>query len=95
MNWDDVLWHVMNFALPAAVLSLGITAWGSFQFRHQAQIRWIWRWLLNAIAAITVLLAGLILTGNDGKMATYGALVMVCATVEWLMQMQRSFKRRG
>jgi hypothetical protein len=93
MNWDDVFWHVMNFALPAGVLSLGITAWGSFQFRRQAQMRWIWRCLLNALAGISVLVAGLVVTGNDGKMATYGALVLVCATVEWLLQMR--FKRRG
>jgi hypothetical protein len=35
----------------------------------------------------------LVLTGNDGKMATYGALVLVCATVEWLLQMR--FRQRG
>ena len=93
MNWDDVFWHVMNFALPAWVLALGITAWGSFQFRRQAQIGWFWRWLLNALAGICVLVTGLVLTGHDGKMATYGALIMVCATVEWLMQMR--FRRRG
>ena len=54
MNWDDVFWHVMNFVLPAWVLSLGITGWGSFQFRRQTQIRWIWRWLLSALAGMCV-----------------------------------------
>jgi len=93
MNWDDVFWHLVNFALPAWVLSLGITAWGSFQFRRQAQVRWIWRWALNALAGMGVLVAGLVLTGNDGKMATYGALILVCATLEWALQM--SFKVRG
>jgi hypothetical protein len=93
MNWDDVFWHVMNFALPAWVLALGITAWGSFQFRRHTQIRWIWRCLLNALAGTCVLVAGLVITGNDGKMATYGALVLVCATLEWLMQMR--FRRQG
>jgi hypothetical protein len=93
MNWDDVFWHLVNFALPAWVLSLGITAWGSFQFRCQAQIRWIWRWLLNALAGMGVLIAGLVLTGNDGKMATYGALILVCATLEWALQIR--FKQRG
>ena len=93
MSWDDVFWHVMNFLLPAWALALGITAWGSLQFRRQTQIRWIWRWLINALAGMGVLVAGLVLTGNDGKMATYGALVLVCATVEWLMQMR--FRPRG
>jgi hypothetical protein len=93
MTWDDVFWHVMNFVLPAWVLSLGITAWGSVQFKRQAQIRWVWRWLLNALAGMGVLVAGLVLTDHDGKMATYGALVLVCATLEWLMQMR--FRQRG
>jgi hypothetical protein len=34
------------------------------------------------------LVTGLVITGNDGKMTTYGALVLVCATLEWLMQMR-------
>jgi len=33
-----------------------------------------------------VLLMGLWLHGQDGKMSTYIALVLVSATVEWLMQ---------
>ena len=83
----------MNFGLPAMVLSLGITLWGSFQFRHQAQIKWLWRWLLNAICGLAVLVGGLVITGHDGKMATYGALVLVCASLEWVLQMR--FKLRG
>jgi hypothetical protein len=93
MNWDDVFWHVMNFVLPAWVLALGVTAWGSFQYRRQAQVRWLWRWLLNSLAGGCVLVGGLVLTGHDGKMATYGVLILVCATVEWLLQMR--FRPRG
>ena len=93
MTWDDVFWHLVNFGLPAMVLSLGITLWGSFQFRHQAQIKWLWRWLLNAICGLAVLVGGLVITGHDGKMATYGALVLVCASLEWVLQMR--FKLRG
>jgi len=80
MTWDDVFWHLVNFGLPALVLSMGITLWGSIQFRRQSQIKWLWRWLLNAICGLAVLVGGLAMTGNDGKMATYGALVLVCAT---------------
>ena len=93
MTWDDVFWHLVNFGLPAMVLSLGITLWGSFQVRHQAQIKWLWRWLLNAICGLAVLVGGLVITGHDGKMATYGALVLVCASLEWVLQMR--FKLRG
>ena len=92
MTWDDVFWHLLNFALPALAISLGMTAWGSFQFRRQSQIRWLLRWLMNLIGCLAVLLGGLVLTGNDGKMATYGVLVLVCATIEWGLQ-TRLFRR--
>lgn len=93
MSWDDVLWHVLNFAMPALVLSLGITAWGAFQFRRQTQVAWGVRWAVNALGGLAVLVAGLVITGQDGKMATYGAMVLVCATLEWAFQVL--FKRRG
>jgi hypothetical protein len=93
MTWVDVFWHLANFGMPTLVLSMGITLWGSFQFRHQAQIKWLWRWLLNAICGLAVLVGGLVITGHDGKMATYGALVLVCASLEWVLQMR--FKLRG
>jgi uncharacterized membrane protein YfcA len=93
MTWDDVFWHFVNFALPALLVSLGITLWGSFQFRRQPQISWKWRWLLSAMGGLGVLVGGLIITGHDGKMATYGALVLVCATLEWALQLK--FKLRG
>jgi hypothetical protein len=93
MTWDDVFWHLINFALPALAVSLGITAWGAFQFRRQPRVRWFWRWLINLVGGLAVLVAGLVLTGNDGKMATYGVLVLVCATLEWGMQLQ--FLKRG
>jgi hypothetical protein len=48
---------------------------------------------LNALAGMGVLVAGLVLTGNDGMMATYGALILVCATLEWALQIR--FKQRG
>ena len=93
MTWVDVFWQLVNFGMPALVLSMGITLWGSFQFRHQAQIKWLWRWLLNAICGLAVLVGGLVMTGHDGKMATYGTLVLVCASLEWVLQMR--FKLRG
>ena len=37
------------------------------------------------IANMVVLVAGLILFGNDGKMATYAALVVVAAVCQWVM----------
>ncbi len=93
MTWDDVFWHLLNFALPALAISLGMTAWGSFQFRRQSPIRWVWRWPIYVVGCLAVLVGGLVLTGNDGKMATYGVLILVCATIEWALQGR--FLKRG
>ena len=47
---------------------------------------------MNVTGCLAVLIGGLVLTGNDGKMATYGVLVLVCATIEWALQ-ARLFRR--
>ena len=44
------------------------------------------QWLLDFGVCALVLLAGLWLTGRDGKMATYAALVLACATSHGLGQ---------
>jgi hypothetical protein len=44
------------------------------------------RMWVHALSGVCVLLLGLWLHGQDGKMSTYMALVLVAATVEWLMQ---------
>jgi hypothetical protein len=41
--------------------------------------------LVHAVSGVLVLLAGLAWHGQDGKMSTYLALVLVAASVEWLM----------
>ena len=37
---------------------------------------------INVVAGTVVLLLGLWYFGNDGKMATYGAMLVVCATTQ-------------
>ena len=68
----------LNFLAGAAALAGGLVL--------PASGRGPW-WLslgLNALAGAAVLAAGLWYFGRDGKMATYAALVLVVATVQWL-----------
>jgi len=92
MSWEDVFWHLVNFVLPALIVSLGVTTWGRYQYRLQTQISWLLRWVMNVMSGVAVLVAGVLITGLDGKMYTYGAMVLVCATVEWALQLR--LKRR-
>ncbi len=80
----DALWHVANLFLPA--LGLGALA--------AAAAKLLWRRELAAVgfgrlagpacaACAVVVLAGLALLGQDGKMATYAGMVVACALTLW------------
>jgi hypothetical protein len=81
--WQLIL-HLFNFVLPALAMAL-LMPWAG---------RWVMgvdgtpfkrRMLVHAVVGVLVLVAGLVLQGNDGKMSTYMALVLVTATAEWWM----------
>ena len=78
------VWHLLNlFAVP---VGLGLLA--------PALAKWVWPRPLRAApwgrlaAAATALCAavtigGLVVFGRDGKMATYGAMVLATAVLLW------------
>lgn len=80
----DAANHLLNLFLPA--LALGALSAGLAKL--------LWRRALSALswarlagpataAASTVLLAGLLVFGRDGRMATYAAMVLACAITLW------------
>lgn len=77
--------HLLSFAAPAIAVAL-LVALGARLVLPAAARPASWRLavLLNAIAGIVVLAAGLWFFGRDGKMATYTALVLAVATVQWV-----------
>ncbi len=77
--------HLFNFLLPALVLAIFMPLAG----------RWVMgsgrtslgrRMGVHVLSGLAVLGTGLWLHGQDGKMSTYIALLLVAATAEWLMQ---------
>ncbi|WP_428422329.1 hypothetical protein [Methylibium sp.] len=76
----DALIHLLNLVLPAALLG-GIAAalaklvW--FRALKAVPLRRLAGWACGA--ATVALLGGLVLTGRDGAMLTYGAMVLACA----------------
>lgn len=80
----DALWHLLNLAVPALGVGL-LGAWAA---------KWLWRrelqrssaWRLGAWAAsagIVASVAGLVVFGRDGRMATYGMLILASAGALW------------
>jgi len=52
--------------------------------RSLARTSWFTLAWQASAAGLSVLVAGLVITGHDGRMATWAALVVVCALVPWL-----------
>jgi len=80
------LWHLLNFMAPAAGLGAITALLAKLLWRHALHgVAW---WRLATWAAVWALVActgGLMLFGRDGKMATYGAMVLATATTLWWM----------
>jgi hypothetical protein len=81
------LWQLVNFLLPAFLLGAVAAALAKLAWRRElARAAW-WRLARDAALACTlVLVAGIVITGHDGRMATYAAMVVACAvTLGWRM----------
>jgi hypothetical protein len=82
----DALLHAMNFTLPALFVALFVTFVGRFLKQNKPiAVTFIARSAINFIVCLAVLIIGLILTGRDGKMFTYLAMVIASATVQWIL----------
>ena len=80
----DALWHVLNLLAPA--LGLGLIAAGLSKLlwrRALAAVPWRRLTAWACAAALLALVAGLVLSGHDGRMATYAAMVLASAVALW------------
>lgn len=81
----NLFWHIANFVLPAVGVG-ALTAALCKLFWRKGLARTSWftlAWQASA-AGLAVLVAGLVITGHDGRMVTYAGLVVACALVPWL-----------
>ena len=84
VSFLELLRHGAGFLAPALVVAVLVATAGRLVLPASGRGPW---WLslgLNALAGAAVLATGLWYFGRDGKMATYAALVLVGATVQWL-----------
>jgi len=80
----DGLWHLLNFFAPA--VGVGVMAAWLAKLLWWRDLKSVSSWRMAAwavIASSLALVAGLLWTGHDGKMATYGAMVFMCALGLW------------
>ena len=96
MSPIDLLWHVLNFFAPAAGMGLIAPTLAKLLWRRGlVGARWAWLAAWVTAASATVLLAGLMVFGRDGKMATYGAMVLACAATLWWFGFGAGRRRPG
>ena len=82
----DLLNQLLNFLAPALFVAV-VTALIARIFMRKGPVTLTW-WsqaAINFVVGAIALLLGLWYFGHDGKMATYTALVLGCATSQWLM----------
>jgi hypothetical protein len=80
----DALWHLFNFFVPAlGVGALSAVGAKLIWRRDLAAVHWLKLAAWAAAAASIALVAGLVVLGRDGKMATYAGLVMASAAGLW------------
>jgi hypothetical protein len=80
----QVLWHMGNLFVPALALGVVAASLSKLVWRRELQpVRWQSLAGPASAACAAVMLAGLVVFGRDGKMATYGAMVAACAITLW------------
>ena len=80
------VWHWVNLLLlPGALAAIHASVCKLLWRRQLARVAW-WRLALwCASVALAVDLIGLVWTGHDGAMSTYGAMVVALAVTTWLV----------
>jgi len=79
--------HLLNFVAPALALAVLLPVFARMTGRGKASNRsFALQSGVNFVACLAVLIAGLWLGGRDGKMLTYAAMAVVCASTQWAMR---------
>ena len=86
MGLPDLLNHLANFAAPALWMAVVITLLARVLMKKVASARALpMQAAINFAVCLAVLIAGLWWWGRDGKMVTYGAMALACASSQWAM----------
>ncbi len=87
MSLFDLLNHLLNFLAPACGVGILLAVFVAiFERKMPFSRATLAQAAMNSVAGATALVAGLVFFGRDGKMASYGFLVLVCGTVQWWQQ---------
>ena len=85
MSLLGLLDHLLNFLAPACVVGLLVATLAPLLMKKaRPNHSWLTQCAINSVACLLALLAGLWFFGHDGKMASYAAMVLACASSQWV-----------
>jgi len=94
MEPSTLFWHLLHFVAPAFAVALWLVLCSHIFMRQLAKPQgWLLPVVINFVVGCLVLASGLILLGDDGRMHTYAALALGCASSQWLLL--RSWRESG
>jgi 4-hydroxybenzoate polyprenyltransferase len=78
--------HFLNLIAPALAVGFLCALFGRLGARPAGKRRAWWiQGVINSIVGAAVLLGGLAVFGQDGRLATYAVLVLACGTSQWVV----------
>ena len=84
MTFAQAVFHFFGFILPALAMAALMPLAGRWVMGRSA-MPWPRRVLWHLLVGTVVLLAGLVLQGQDGQISTYALLVGLAGTLEWAL----------
>ncbi len=87
MSFFDLANHLFNFVQPAIAIGVMMPLFSRLIWRKTAVKQSLQQqMLITSLACLAVLIAGLVIFGTDGKMATYIGVVLAAAGCQWWCQ---------
>jgi hypothetical protein len=85
MSIADAFWHLLNFLAPPVFIAFFSAVSARLLWRAELRtvgLRRLLAWA--ALPAIAAALAGLVITGRDGRIVTYAAIVAASSLGLWI-----------
>ncbi len=83
----NLLNHLLNFVLPAVAMGVMMPLFSRLLWRKVSVAKSLKAQMtITSLACLAVLIAGLVVFGNDGKMATYAGVVLAAGLCQWWFQ---------